>query len=401
VATGADDDYWGGPNLPSIIKHCIMRSYVPIFLGKTSSIAGRAVVLDRYAGRGTYSDGTPGSAGMLLQWALDRQGVGGRTVEYVLRFFEKDKKSYEALQALVETYTSQGVNAVAEKADVVTRLPSVVAEAAESPLFLFVDPTGIGLPFDDLVQALNRSRSARGWPPTEALINLSWQAIRRIGGLITSEKRDATAEKALARLDRALGGDWWQEYFQAGVTDEAVEAVVEEFISRLSAPTGCFVASVPIRRDDHHRPLYSLVFASRNRQAEWYFGDAVAKCLDDGRKKLDELSGRLEISKTRAELEAIAQPDIESNLLRLLEQVGGYAVGDYPEQVFGDHWGIAGAAVVRKAIKALNQRGLTSSNGVTRCRVSLCVADRDASSCGLAEFSSRWRTRFSHLRGGS
>jgi hypothetical protein len=35
------------------------------------------------------------------------------------------------------------------------------------------------------------------------------------------------------------------------------------------------------------------------------------------------------------------------------------------------------------------------------CRVSLCVADRDACSCGLAEFSSRWRTRFSHLRGGS
>ena len=28
------------------------------------------------------------------------------------------------------------------------------------------------------------------------------------------------------------------------------------------------------------------------------------------------------------------------------------------------------------------------------CRVSLWVADRDASSCGLAEFSSRWRMRF-------
>jgi hypothetical protein len=29
------------------------------------------------------------------------------------------------------------------------------------------------------------------------------------------------------------------------------------------------------------------------------------------------------------------------------------------------------------------------------------VADGDTSTCGFAEFSSKWQTRFSHLRGGS
>jgi hypothetical protein len=35
------------------------------------------------------------------------------------------------------------------------------------------------------------------------------------------------------------------------------------------------------------------------------------------------------------------------------------------------------------------------------CRLSNSVADDDLSTCRFAEFSSKWRTRFSHLRGGS
>jgi hypothetical protein len=36
-----------------------------------------------------------------------------------------------------------------------------------------------------------------------------------------------------------------------------------------------------------------------------------------------------------------------------------------------------------------------------RCRFSNCVADSDASTSACAEFSSKWRSEFSHLCGGS
>jgi hypothetical protein len=36
-----------------------------------------------------------------------------------------------------------------------------------------------------------------------------------------------------------------------------------------------------------------------------------------------------------------------------------------------------------------------------KCRFQNSVADGDASTCGFAEFSSKWRMGFSHLRGGS
>lgn len=364
MAKGAGDEYWASPNLPSKVKHCIMKKYVPIFLGRTSVVSGKVLVLDGYAGRGTYEDGSPGSAGMLLQWALDRKQHGPRPVDYILRFYEKDRKNYSYLQPLVDQYKSQGVDVVAERADVVRHLPEVVQQSAGIPLFLFVDPTGVGLPFDDLVAALNRPRNARGWPPTEALINLSYDAIRRIGGHVTSPSPN---QKTMATLDEAMGGDWWRGYFVDGVTHEAVEGVVAEFIERLghSVGPGTFVASIPVRRDTHQKPLYSLVFVTRNHRAEWHIGDIAAKCLDEGRIAADEAAGRLAISARRKDLEDAAIGDLEANLLKLSEQLGvEYPVGDYAEQIFGDHWGEVGEVAVKRAIKSLHAKGLTPSTGV-------------------------------------
>jgi three-Cys-motif partner protein len=165
VAVGAGEQYWGGRNLPSLLKHEILRRYLPIFLARTSSPQGRVVVIDAYAGRGRYDDGMLGSAGLMLEWALDRKRAA-RPADYTLRFFEKDKASYAALSGLVAEYQGTGVDIRAECADVIGRIQDVLDEATGLPLFLFIDPTGVGLPFDDLVAALNRPRNRRiGRPP--------------------------------------------------------------------------------------------------------------------------------------------------------------------------------------------------------------------------------------------
>jgi hypothetical protein len=192
------------------------------------------------------------------------------------------------------------------------------------------------------------------------LINFSWQAVRRIGGHVTSEHRN---EQTLALLDRALGGDWWQRYFEDGVTDDAVHAVVEGFEARLGEAAGVAVLSVPVRRDVTHKPLYSLMFATRNPRGAWHFGDATAKSLDDWRKAVDEHFERLGLSPTRSELEKAALPDIEQNLLDLMARKGRVVVGDHPMSVFGTHYGEIGETAVRAAVKSLHKQGLTKSDG--------------------------------------
>lgn len=359
VAVGAGEQYWDGQNLPSLLKHAILRRYLPIFLARTAHRPGQVVVLDAYAGRGVYDDGTLGSAGMLLKWALERKG-SANPADYVLRFFEKDKQSFAALSEVVAEHAGAGVNVVAERADVITRVDDVVALAAGLPLFLFIDPTGVGLPFEVLVGAMTRPTNARGWPPTEALINFSWEAVRRIGGLVASENRN---EKAIATLDAALGGGWWQAHFQDGVTDDAVMDVVAGFEARLSEATKAVVLSVPVRRDVTHKPLYSLMFVTRNPQGAWNFGDAAAKSLDEWKTAADQKFGRLAVGQARADLEAAALPDLEGNLLAILAEKGGFTVGRFPTMVFGDHYGEIGETAVRTAIKSLHKKGLTSSNG--------------------------------------
>ena len=76
MPTGAGDQYWGQPGLPSVFKHDLLRRYLPRFAGKTGSVAKGVVYLDGYAGRGRYQDGTPASAERILQIA-EKQGVMG------------------------------------------------------------------------------------------------------------------------------------------------------------------------------------------------------------------------------------------------------------------------------------------------------------------------------------
>jgi three-Cys-motif partner protein len=360
MAVGAGEQYWGGRNLPSLLKHEILRRYLPIYLARTSARPGKVVVLDVYAGRGVYDDGKLGSAGMMLKWALDKRNSSQPT-EYVLRFFEKDRKNYQALAAHVDTYSGSGIDVVAERADAIVRVDEVVAAAIGLPLFLFVDPTGVGLPFDVLAGALTRPTNQRGWPPTEALINFSWEAVRRIGGHVHSKHRN---EATLETLNRAVGGDWWQAHFASGVTNEGVMAVVEGFEVRLQEATKTAVLSVPVRRDVTHKPIYSLMFCTRNPRGAWHFGDATAKSLADWRKAADETFERLDVSPTKAELEAAALPDVESALLDLVATKGEIVVGNHPMTIFGDHYGEIGETAVRAAIKSLHKKDLTPSNGI-------------------------------------
>ncbi|KZF16994.1 three-Cys-motif partner protein TcmP [Rhodococcus sp. EPR-134] len=356
MAVGAGDNYWRDNRLPGILKHRIIRRYLPLYLARTSSKDGRAVYIDGYAGRGFYENGEAGSAGLLMEFALEAQG------EYILRLFEKDKTNYEHLNSAAEKFAAEGVNVKCERGDIVDKIENTVTEADGLPLFLFLDPCGVGLPFEMVVSAMNRP-AAGEWPPTELLMNFSWEAIRRIGGHVSSPRG---SEKTLKRLDTALGGDWWREHFLSGTSDEAVEAVVDGFINRLGAATNCSVASLPVRRKPSHKPIYSLVYATRSPRGFWHFADITAKSLEDVRIAHEALAepGFFSIATPQQDAENAALPDIEKNILSILEKRSEFIVGDFPFLVFGEHIGTVGEKIVRKAIKSLHRQGRTPSTGV-------------------------------------
>lgn len=197
MATGAGEQFWEQQRLPSVLKHDLLRRYLPVFAGKTGSRAVGVVYLDGYAGRGRYEDGSPASPELILQIALDKRSA---RINYRLFFYERDTESFAVLKTVVDEYVELGVQAEAANCEVISGLGQVIAAAAGLPLFLFLDPCGLGIPFSVLVKTLTGPRAAT-WPPTEILLNFSLDAVRRIAGLVTSATPN---EKTMARLDSML-----------------------------------------------------------------------------------------------------------------------------------------------------------------------------------------------------
>ena len=179
-----------------------------------------------------------------------------------------------ALKPVVDEYKARGVQAEASPEEVIKGLGKVINAARGLPLFLFLDPCGVGIPFSELTGVLSGPRRDR-WPPTEVLLNFSLEAVRRIGGHAISE---TPTEKSMARLDIALGGEWWRDVIREhGVTDDAVEEIVGGFMNRLAKATKMRIVACPVSRAPSHKPVYYLVHGTRKPLGIWYFGDAAAR----------------------------------------------------------------------------------------------------------------------------
>ena len=60
--------FWDEPQGAAIFKHAVLGRYLPTYASKTGSrsAGGRVGILDGYAGKGWYDDGTPGSPALAL-----------------------------------------------------------------------------------------------------------------------------------------------------------------------------------------------------------------------------------------------------------------------------------------------------------------------------------------------
>lgn len=372
MATGAKDPYWEQQMLPSVLKHDLLRRYLPRFAGKIGSISKEIVYLDGYAGRGRYTDGTAASAERILQAAENQARL---QIRYHLYFYESDEASFAVLDQVVDEYRQRGIDAVAVRTEVLGELGRIIAAARNQPLFLFFDPCGLGIPFETLASSLTGPR-AQSWPPTEVLLNFSLEAVRRIAGHVTSATPN---EATMARLDDALGGQWWRDLVRPGLTDDAVSDIVDGYMRRLADATKMQFFAIPVRRAPTHKPVYYLVFGTRSSLGIWHFADDAARATETWWETLDaqdaarqeaedtlfpELFVPTYIRPSLAEVEVEALPRVARNLLALVRERGTtIRVGDFPAEVFGSYLGRVRETVVRAAIKDLFNKGLTASDG--------------------------------------
>ena len=358
MATGTGGGLLETPKATSVFKHEILNQYISPFVGKVGSRAtgGRVVLVDGFAGRGRFPDGSPASAEQFLRVAEQRRG--GPTV---VRLFERDQVSFTALEAVVDEYRPKGVDGRAQLMDVQDGLRSVLAESADVPLFLFLDPCGANLPFDTLVDTLGRQRPDR-WPPTEALLNLSADFTRSIAGVL-HKGLDASG---LQTMDRVVGGAWWralalEEHSRSGDGSwgSAANTVAAEYGRRLGQATEMGGSVTPVRRRPGHQPIYHLVFLTRNPEGQWVFSAALAKARqawlrftgplpDDDQDPLFDFDPvgdliKAEQDRARARVQAAADD--------LCAQGAAFRPVDVTAQLLGPDYGVVEEKVVNAVLR--------------------------------------------------
>lgn len=376
MSSGTGGGYWADKALPSVFKHDLLNRYLPQFGGMTGTHSHdkRVVYLDGYAGEGRYENGDPASAEIALKVASSLRHRPGLTLECF--FSEPQAKSFDRLHEVVQHYLARGVRAHAHRGEADSVLDQVVQRAVREPLFLFLDPCGLVLPQDRLVDVLARKRPQK-WPPTELLMNFSMMAVWRLGGHVRSPKGN---EKSLQRFDDVCGGTWWREYFadavashdKDGAAADAIEAVAAEYAVRLARRTGMLVQSVPVSHSPRKRAVYRLVFATRSPYGLWVFGDTVARARAtwwetlEEREEDDALFSVASVTRPDPkEVEARAVPEIAENLAQLLSRTRRpVKLVDHTLEVFGSFYGQITEPVVRRAVQLLHEQGGTPSNGV-------------------------------------
>jgi three-Cys-motif partner protein len=269
----ANSKFFDKPQPAAILKHQVLFRYLKVFASKTGSQSGGHVhFVDGYAGAGQYSEtrelGSPGHAMVIANEMA-------KTRQLHLTFVEADRDTYVELVQFVDgTDTSAIPDPLVKFGKIEEHLEEILASARDEPLFLFLDPFGVGVPFDVLTKKiLGRSRNNR--PKTEVLLNFSVQAVDRMGGMLHSEARNAKA--TLQRLDDTLGGDWWRSIYEGTTGTERLGAIAEGYFQRVSAAAGGWSGwRVPVSDNFGKRPEYLLMHFTQHQDGRWEFHEALS-----------------------------------------------------------------------------------------------------------------------------
>lgn len=232
----------------------------------------RVVIVDGYAGAGRNEDGKPGSPALIAE-AANTPALKGRVVECY--FVEQDAATSESLcQVLAEVDNGGTLVWEAKHGNVADHLAR--AEGFPLFLFLFLDPFGLGLPFDVIVEIFAGRPSGQYAPATEGLFRFDANAIRRIRGVLHGNPDHKGRTKTLEALDRAAGGSWWRDEDNRTLNNtQYLELFEERLLAEFTTQAKCAGWSAAVKQREDLQPTYLLV--PRHRDGMEVFGETSAR----------------------------------------------------------------------------------------------------------------------------
>lgn len=363
MGVAGNKDFFEKPQPAAVLKHGILRRYLPVFASKTGSQSrgGLVIYVDGYAGAGTYKDGSAGSPAL----AVDVARTISRTRQLRCFFVEKKKVAFESLSSYLNEH-GEGLDCRPLRGRIEDHLGDILHLHPDEPMFVFLDPFGVGVHFDHAKSVL--LRSPHGSPKTEVLLNFNVQSVDRIGGLIDSSAKNRVA--TLETLNGSMGGDWWQETYQSTSGFHRVEQIASGYRQRLAHAGGGRWGgwTVPVFDKIGGRPEYLLLHFTQHPDGRWEFHQALSGATKEWReachaahpdkqRQLEELGQLplegLEEAPPFDEDEQAWVDELIRNVERLLDAGAPVRVLDRMHDVFGKALGLARETHLRSALRSL------------------------------------------------
>lgn len=347
------------PQAAAIYKHQLLKSYMPVFIGKTGSrsTGGRVVVYDAYSGPGRYLDDQPGSPELLVDTATSMAEL--RSVHTI--FSERDQSHCDALERVMAEKDVDPRTYEIRRGPVEKHIDSVLTDARDLPLFVFLDPYGLSISFAELVHILtarHRPGVPSGYQPkTEVLLNFSYEALRRIAGALRTEKTYSAKAAQVARLDGALGGDWWQDV-ALDQADDWISEILGGYACRVRDAAGGEYIAAPVADSATAEPVYELILFTAHPDGVWEMLNAMSTARRAWRHWLAEHQEQLAIDGLTFDDDEDAWIDhIAANMAAILDEQGAFTVGSELDRVMGQTLGLARETHITKALRLLKKDG--------------------------------------------
>ena len=220
------------------VKHELLEKYLGGWLPILGSVHNRLVIVDGFAGRGEYEDGSPGSPLIILRTAQELI-TAGKVKQVVCGFVERDSDNYANLVSVLNRVRNEypdvkisgpenfEFEAVANK--VIDRVGDRMA-----PSFWFVDPFGFtGVSFATIERIMSMNRS-------EVFITLM---VRDIGRFLRRDDLDDT-------FGRLFGTGEWRDIVGSAVAGGQKERRLRDlYVARLRS-IGCEVTVFRVSMDE-------------------------------------------------------------------------------------------------------------------------------------------------------
>lgn len=358
-------EFFESPQAAAIYKHKLLKSYIPAWAGKVGSTAAAnsVFVYDAYSGPGRYKNEQPGSPELLVDTAVAMANL--RKVHTV--FSEKDQAYCDRLEAMLEEKGVDAATYEVRRGPVDHHVDDVLRLVNDLPLFVFLDPFGLTISFDRVIHILksrdNPSFLRAQQPKTELLMNFSYEAVRRIAGVIRSDKKYAAREGQIRALDKALGGAWWHDLARSE-EEGWVEEVLTGFADRVIQVAECSYVTASVADSLEAQPVYELILFTHHMDGLWEMLRSMSMARKEWRQYLfdkqeKESGGQAEIRGLQFDDDEEAWiEDIASNIKTILQTNNSFMIEEKVDVVFGRTMGLARETHIRSALKKLAAEGV-------------------------------------------